>query len=295
MAGNLNVTWIHGSANCTGNTDPPIQIHQFDPDTFILRQSKCSDPGNAAQPGSSFEAPFLYLLFGTSKALLLDSGATASAARFPVAAAVNKIRSDRAARLGKPVVPLLIAHSHSHGDHAAGDAQFQGQPGVSIVPLGLAGVKQFFQLPQWPNGRGTIDLGGRILDVIPAPGHEPSHIAIYDRRERLLLSGDTLYPGLLVVNDWRSYRRTAARLAAFAATNPVSHVLGAHIEMTAQAGRWFGLGTLFQPGEHRLELTQAHLTEWNAALQAIGAQPRLDRRADFIIYPAGPPLPPLGP
>lgn len=294
MAGNLNVTWIHGSMNCASNADPPIQVHQFDPDTFILRQSKCSDPGTAAQPGSSFEAPFLYLLFGISKALLLDTGATASAARFPVAAAVNKIRNDRAARLGRPVVPLLIAHSHSHGDHAAGDAQFQGQPGVSIVPLGLAGVKQFFQLPQWPNGTGTIDLGGRMLDVIPAPGHEPSHIAIYDRRERLLLSGDTLYPGLLVVNDWRAYRRTAARLAAFAATNPISHVLGAHIEMTTRAGLWFGLGTLFQPGEHRLELTQAHLTEWNAALQAIGTQPRVDRRTDFIIYPAGLPLPPLG-
>lgn len=289
MAGNLHVTWIHGSANCASNADPPIQVHQFDPDTFILRQSKCSDPG------STFEAPFLYLLFGASKALLLDTGATVSPARFPVAAVVNKIRNDRATRLAQPVAPLVIAHSHSHGDHAAGDAQFQGQPGVTIVPLGLAGVKQFYQLPQWPNGKGAIDLGGRKLDVIPAPGHEPSHVALYDRRERLLLSGDTLYPGLLVVNDWRAYRRTAARLAAFVATNPVSHVLGAHIEMTNQAGRWFGLGTLFQPGEHRLELTQANLIEWNTALQAIGNQPRLDRHADFIIYPSSHPLPPLGP
>jgi hydroxyacylglutathione hydrolase len=61
MAGNLNVVWIHGSPHCATATDPPIQVHTFDDTTFILRQSKCSEPGTAAQPAPSFEAPFLYL------------------------------------------------------------------------------------------------------------------------------------------------------------------------------------------------------------------------------------------
>jgi hypothetical protein len=66
-AGNLNVTWIHGSPNCATTVDPPIQVHRFDDDTFILRQSKCSEPGTPATPGSSFEAPFMYLLVGSAR------------------------------------------------------------------------------------------------------------------------------------------------------------------------------------------------------------------------------------
>src|SRR5260221_3403917 len=104
-----------------------------------------------------------------------------------------------------------------------------------------------------------------------------------------------LYPGLLVVNDWAAYVSTTARLKTFVEGHPVSFVLGAHIEMTNQAGRWFGLGALFQPGEHVLQLTGDHLTELSNALQSIGSHPRTDRHAHFIIYPAGQPMPSLGP
>src|SRR3954452_14257223 len=104
MPGDLNVTWIHGAANCAHATDPPIQVHRFDADTFILRQSKCSEPGTAAQVGPSFEAPFLYLLVGTSRALLLDSGASHSPILFPLAATVKELLRDHATALGRPVV-----------------------------------------------------------------------------------------------------------------------------------------------------------------------------------------------
>ncbi len=42
-------------------------MHLFDAHTFILRQSKTVN----------FEAPFLFLLCGNERALLLDTGATA--------------------------------------------------------------------------------------------------------------------------------------------------------------------------------------------------------------------------
>lgn len=62
MAGNVSVTWIQGATDCSQSTDPPIQVHRFDDDTFILQQSKCSEPGTTRQSGPSFEAPFMYLL-----------------------------------------------------------------------------------------------------------------------------------------------------------------------------------------------------------------------------------------
>ena len=97
MPGDLNVTWIHGATDCSHSTDPPIQVHRFDADTFILRQSKCSEPGTPASPGPSFEAPFLYLLFGSSQCLLLDSGASRSATVFPIAKTIDSLRTSHAA------------------------------------------------------------------------------------------------------------------------------------------------------------------------------------------------------
>jgi hydroxyacylglutathione hydrolase len=285
--GDLNVIWIHGAANCADSTDPLLQIHRFDADTCILRQGKCSDPRR------SFEAPFLYLLIGRTRAMLLDAGATASAARLPLAAKVSALLAAHPTAAGGQSLPLVVAHSHSHGDHLAGNAQFDGRPDTVIVPDGLNGVKSFYGLPQWPQGTATLDLGERTLDVIPAPGHDPSHVVFYDRQTGLLLTGDTLYPGLLVVNEWDDYVTTAARLKAFAATHPVSHVLGAHIEMTAQPRRWFGLGTSFQPGEHALQLGPQHLVEWADAVARLSHNPRTDRHDDFIIYPANEPMPPL--
>jgi hypothetical protein len=46
-----DVTWIHGAADCTHSTDPLIQVHQYDADTFVLRVSKCfSYEGNFIIP-----------------------------------------------------------------------------------------------------------------------------------------------------------------------------------------------------------------------------------------------------
>ena len=269
MAGDLNVSWIHGSKGCVGSTDPPIQVHRYDADTYIMRQGKCSDPRR------SFEAPFMYLLIGKRRALLLDAGASRSPTVFPLAATVRGLLRDHAAAVGGAPVPLVVAHSHGHGDHMAGGAQFDGDPGVEVIPTGVDNVKKAFGLSAWPEGVATFELGDRTLDIMPTPGHEEDHIAVYDRGSRLLLTGDTVYPGLLVVNDWDNYRRSIARLKAFADAHPISFVLGAHIEMTNRAGHWFGRGVPYQPGEHVLQLEARHLTEIDSALQAVGARPEL--------------------
>src|SRR6188472_3944756 len=73
-SGTLDVQWHHGVRRRSGDTEPSIQVHRFDEHTFVLRQSKTV----------SYEAPFLYLLFGNQQALLLDTGAVADPARSPV-------------------------------------------------------------------------------------------------------------------------------------------------------------------------------------------------------------------
>lgn len=280
----FDVVWIHGRANCTTNSDPPLQVHRFDEDTFILRQNK------GVEPETSFEGPFMYLLFGQDQAMLLDTGATPSTVLFPIGKIVRKIIADWAKEHGRQSIPLLICHSHSHGDHAQGDAQLRG-PDVRIVPPTFSGVKQFFGFTRWPEQQSKLELGNRTLDVIPVPGHEESHIAFYDRRAKLLLSGDTLYPGLLVVRDWAAYKSSVARLKRFADNNEIRFVLGAHIEMKSEPGKWFGYPSTFQPGEHVLQLEARHLVELNEALSNMPI-PRVHRHDDFIIQPVNLPFPP---
>jgi hypothetical protein len=67
------------------------------------------------------------------------------------------------------------------------------------------------------------------------------------------------------------------------------------LNVTWKPSRWFGLGALFQPGEHVLQLELKHVLEWFAALAALGGHPRTDRHDDFIIFPAEGDFPPPDP
>ena len=77
----LFAPWIDG----TSANEPQMQVQRYDADTFVIRQSV----------KTNFEAPFLYLLFGKDRALLLDTGAGGLTVR--------------------PTVDGLIADWHDHG------------------------------------------------------------------------------------------------------------------------------------------------------------------------------------
>jgi glyoxylase-like metal-dependent hydrolase (beta-lactamase superfamily II) len=256
---------MHGAPSCGQSSDPELQVHAYNATTYIIRQDKCR----------TFEGPFVYLLIGTDSALVLDTGAlTGTLLR-------DTVRSLVGAR------PLLVAHSHAHGDHVRGDASFAGQPATTVVGTTRAAVQAAFGITTWPDTVGQHDLGGRVLDVLAIPGHEQTHIAIYDRQTGLLLTGDSLYPGLLFVNDWTAYRASIARLADFAAARPIAHVLGAHIEMTSTPGVVYPYGTTYQPAEHVLQLALAQLVELDTALTALGPTPPAQPIAydHFVIDP----------
>jgi hydroxyacylglutathione hydrolase len=47
-------------------------------------------------------------------------------------------------------------------------------------------VRAFFGFTDWPNGIAHVDLGGRLVDVIPTPRHNETHVAFYDKRTGIL-------------------------------------------------------------------------------------------------------------
>ncbi len=271
------VAWIHGAADCDHCADPPIQVHAFNDDTYILRLSKCL----------SYEGNFIYLLFGADRAIVFDTGPRLDPDHdhgiIPIRATLEAIIAARLAARAQAGIDLIVAHTHGHGDHAYWDSQFDGRLRTTIVAPTLPWVKAFYGLVAWPDGEAQLDLGGRQLTVFPIPGHEESHIAIYDAATKILLTGDTLYPGRLTIQDWPAYRASAARLAAFARRHEIGHVLGNHIEMTATPGRIYPIPCNFQPHEHALPLTAAHIEELHLACEAMADAPRRDVHDDFII------------
>ena len=262
--------WIDG----TLAEEPATQVQSLDADTFVIRQSV----------KTNFEAPFLYLLFGRERALLIDTGAEGGQIR----PTVDRLIADWLSKHGRSAIPLIVAHSHSHGDHVAGDAAFRDRPGTTVVGLKPADVAGFFGIATWPSEIVRFDLGGRALSIIPTPGHQAAAIMVYDPRLRILLSGDTLYPGRLYVpvNFLADDRASIDRVAAFAAKYAIRAALGAHIEMTRTPGLDYPHEAPAHPDEHPLELPAQTISELQTGLKAPLDAPDQSQVHDrFIIVP----------
>jgi glyoxylase-like metal-dependent hydrolase (beta-lactamase superfamily II) len=267
--GQLPTTWYAGGASCAGI--PPLRVQAYNANLFILRQAACT----------SYEKPFLYLLFGRDRTLLFDTGAGG----IDVAATVDTLMRAWGARNGRPLMELVVAHSHAHGDHVAGDSQFVGRPRTRVVGRDTASVRAFFGVRQWPNDSGTIDLGGRMLDVLPIPGHQPASIAIYDRRTGILLTGDTFYPGRLYVRDTTAFANSIDRLTAFARSHAITHMLGAHVENSRTPYVDYVVGTVDQPDEHALDLGRAQLFELDSVVRAMRGRVTRTVLRDLTVWP----------
>lgn len=266
--------WIHGSADCKSNTDSAIDVFRYDQSSYILRQNKCL----------SFEAPFIYVLFGDEKVLVLDTGATESELEFPLYETVQSLIKKQSEQDGKTAKQLLVIHSHNHSDHYTGDSQFEGKPNVTLIKPNNEAMVQFFDFSQWPKGEAYVELGGRKLTIIPTPGHQEEAISVYDPHTKWLLSGDTLYPGYVYVKDWQAFRKSIARLVLFSNTHEVSSVLGAHIEMTDKPGEYYPIGTTYQPNEAALALRPQTLVALNLALNK-SQKPKKIILNEFIVAP----------
>ena len=292
----LPVEWpLNGSPDCRNhvNGEPSLFTFKYDANTWIIRENKCLN----------FEANFIFVLFGRDKVLVQDTGSipsdwTGAAGQakfkqaFPLRDTVESLITDwlaaHPAKDGTPrtreSVELLVTHSHSHGDHVGGDYQFKGPDGQPFPHTRIAGLRPsdvaaFFGITSWPTKPATFDLGERKLEVMGIPGHEASHVAIYDHGAQLLLSGDSLYPGHLFVRDWTQYRASVSRLAAWmhetdstgALVRPTVYVLGTHIEKKPAARQFYPYPSWIQNPERKLELFSSDLDYLAAQTEALGA------------------------
>jgi len=272
--------FIYGAESCENSSDPAIEVFEYKANTYILRQNKCTH----------YEAPFIYVLFGEDKVFIQDTGATKDPKKFPLYSVVMDLVNKHALLNRKSVndYSIIVSHSHSHSDHIGGDDQFKNKPHVKLIEPTSKSVHQFFGYDKsnlnWPNDTTTLELGKRKLTIIPIPGHQSESIAIYDKKNKWLLTGDTFYPGRLYIKNWHKYKLSIARLVAFTKSHPVSAIMGTHIEMSDKLGVDYPTGSTYQPNEAPLPLETKSLLKLNDYLNKY-IQPKKIVSEKFIIYP----------
>lgn len=144
----------------------------------------------------------VYLIKGYTKNILIDTGMTS---KFPHL-------KDRLAELGLGIKDIsLVILTHEHFDHIGATAFFHQTAVVAAHPLAANKLElqdEFvtfnkyrnepskpFWVDVWLEDDSTIDLGNYELKVIHTPGHTSGCICLYEPREGMLFSGDTLFAG----------------------------------------------------------------------------------------------------
>jgi len=263
----MSVDWMHGAPDCDAARSEAGYVEwqqvQYQRDTYIFRQNKCSN----------YEAPFVYLFVGSELALSIDTGATVEGG----SKLIEAIR-------GITDLPLIAAHSHGHGDHRQGDDAMRAADGVRLVNVGAEAVQRFFRFEDWPEQPVTLDLGNRPIELLPIPGHTDDDLALYDPASGFVVTGDTLCPCRLYVGDWVKLRASIARLARWVGDKKISYVMGAHIEMSNTPNVDYPIRTTYQPEEHHLPLAMSDIAKLADAVASMETPARTYLES-FILWP----------
>ncbi|MDA0689810.1 MAG: MBL fold metallo-hydrolase [Proteobacteria bacterium] len=252
--GNLRFTWIHGSISAKANTDVRIQVHRYNEHTYILRQN----------PAIHWEAPFMYLLMGSERAVLLDAGATEEAEYFPLREVVDGVLMRWAQAQDMEMPELIVLPLGSDQSQTAAIGQFSDRPNTVVVPPTEEARSELLGA-EWLQG-SELDLGGRVLTALPTPGLDAKAMSLYDPWAQLLFTGNAFYPGRLVIRDFPAYQQSLSDLVALVDEHPVNMIFGGRIEMTRQPGLDYRLRANYRPNERALEMGPRHL---DLALQAV--------------------------
>lgn len=117
-------------------------------------------------------SPNFYLLQGADKAVIVDTGWGDTVE--------TDLLAENLSRLGSPKVEALV-FTHGHPDHKGGKDSFEktfqtksvGGKGNRVKPT-------------------AINLGKRVLKVVPTPGHTIDSLIVIDESTKAVFSGDTV-------------------------------------------------------------------------------------------------------
>jgi hydroxyacylglutathione hydrolase len=112
-----------------------------------------------------------------------------------------------AAKAGATIDAIII--THPHWDHIGDAAELQAVTGAPLYAHNGAGTSMenpgtslTLELPatapstpdRYLDEGDMIIVGDVSFDVLFLPGHEPSHIVLYDKADAVILGGDVLFP-----------------------------------------------------------------------------------------------------
>ena len=248
--GSFPKKWIYGFPSAMDDKDPPVQVHWYNPHTAILRQNK----------SYSYEAPFAPLYFGNDRVLLLDEGFVTLRNDWDLRGVVDACIAEWCARNGSrpEELELLVAFSHLHADHYAAVNQFADRPNTRYMGLTHEEMVGFWGMTRFPEEVVTVDLGGRDILVWGSPGHVVSEFAYYDSYTQILFTGDMFYAGRCYISFWDTWFASMQRLIDFCDRNPVTHVMGCHVEISTK-GEDYPYGMTYQPDEAPVQMSVADL------------------------------------
>jgi hydroxyacylglutathione hydrolase len=149
-----------------------------------------------------YQQNYSYMIVGTTRAVLFDSGTGTS----DISGVVKRLTT----------LPVTVIVSHLHFDHLGGIGPFEHVAMIDL-PETRADVSGGFFRPgryeymglvdrrdapsirvaEWLEPGAVIDLGGRSLRVLSTPGHTPSSVALFDAQSKRLFIGDFIYPTTL--------------------------------------------------------------------------------------------------
>lgn len=211
-------------------------INQIDKDTYIISEYR------------HWEETHCYLLNGQTRSLLIDTGLGICNIHDAVLKLTNK--------------PVTAVATHIHWDHVGGhkyfpdfyahEAELEWLNGR--FPLSMETIREMvldrcvpprgfdvetYELFQGTpakvlHGGETIELGGRLVEVIHTPGHAPGHMCFFEAASGYLFTGDLIYKDTLFAyypsTDPEAYLSSLETLSAL----PVKKVYPAHHTLDIQ-------------------------------------------------------------
>lgn len=211
-------------------------IEEIDSDTYAISEYK------------HWEETHCYLLNGTKRSLLIDTGLGISNIYEEVLKLTNK--------------PVTAAATHIHWDHIGGHKYFPDFYAHSKelewlngkFPISIEIIKEMvvdrcnlpteFDINNYVlfqgkptkllTDRDLIDIGGREIEVLHTPGHSPGHLCFLEKDRGYLYTGDLVYKDTLFAyypsTDPEAYLASLERIAAL----PVKKVFPAHHTLDIQ-------------------------------------------------------------